>query len=232
MKKLLKKHINSHLEKVAGLRVESSKVHGRQDHIDIKNSGKVVKMILDVGANIGQSAIKFSEAFPDATIHCFEPVNHIFEQLQQNVDTTNVHLHCLALGSEIGQNEIYLTQHETTSSLKKPEYVKDTQVVSITTIDEFLSSHSIDRVDLLKIDVEGFDLEVLKGGVNSFMSKNIDFVLVECGFYLDDPKFVLFDEVRDFLMPYDYRLFGIYDQQLSWSGDKHIQYVNACFTLS
>jgi hypothetical protein len=115
------------------------------------------------------------------------------------------------------------------STLIKPDYVKQTQTVNVTTIDHFLQAENIGKVGILKIDVEGFDLKVLKGARKALAAKNIEFILVECGFYNDNPHLISLDDFRDFLLPYGYRILGIYDQQLSWSGHKTLRYANVCF---
>ena len=73
-------------------------------------------------------------------------------------------------------------------------------------------------IDFLKIDTEGVDLDVLKGGQSLLQSGAIPFILAEVGFHPNDDRKVLFDEVRHFLMPFGYHLFGIYDQNLEWTG--------------
>jgi len=233
MKQQIKNFINDTLEKFTGMRIQNTGVHGRQDWLDIKNTGRPINTVLDIGANIGQSAIKFHHAFPQANIYCFEPVNHLNIKLEENLKPfSKIHVYSDALGASPAQSQIYLTTHETTSSLIKPDYVKQTQIVNVITVDDFLRSEKIDKVGLVKIDVEGMDLEVLKGAEKTLNSKKVEFILVECGFYNDSPNLVSFDSIRDYLLHFDYRIFGIYDQQLAWSGTQNLRYVNACFIAS
>lgn len=233
MKHRIKNYINNTLEKFTGMRIENTAIHGRQDWRDIKNSGRPINTVIDVGANIGQSALKFHHAFPQAQIYCFEPVDHLYRKLEKNIGhLDNIHTFPDALGASPGESTIYLTHHETTSSLIKPDYVKQTQSVRVTTLDEFLQAENITRADLVKIDVEGLDLEVLRGGAKSLEQRKVQFILVECGFYDDIPNIVCIDKVRDYLYRYGFRLFGIYDQQPAWSGTPGLHYVNACFILA
>src|SRR3954467_1486450 len=88
------------MEALFDVRVYSSRPHGRDDCHDIQGTGVAISTILDVGANDGVSAIKFRDAFPDATIHSFEPVTKTFEILKRKVATyTDIHCHQLAVGS-------------------------------------------------------------------------------------------------------------------------------------
>ena len=233
MKQRFKNYVNDSLEKLTGMRLQNTRIHGRQDWLDIKNSNKPINIILDIGANVGQSAIKFHHAFPQASIHCFEPVTHLNLQLEENVKQfSNIYVYADALGAAAAKSQIYLTTHETTSSLIKPDYVKETQNVNVITVDEFLKSENISHVGLLKIDVEGLDLDVLKGAKATLEEKKVDFILVECGFYNDAPHPVSIDIIRDYLLQFGYRIFGIYDQQLAWSNSLELDYVNACFVAN
>jgi len=187
-------------------------------------------MILDVGANVGQSARKFREAFPEATIHCFEPVRRVFDELVAHLrqDSRTV-CHRIAMGSQAGTATIYLTPHSTTSSMIAPDDSVGSETVPVTTLSDFAEREAIAKVDLLKVDAEGFDLEVLRGAESLLRSERIKFVLVEVGFTPGDQRHVLFDEVRSLLAPFGFKLFGIYDQQVEWSGPRFIRFANVCF---
>ena len=143
---------------------------------------------------------------------------------------TNIDCHNVALGGSDGQATIYLTGQSISSSLIKPNTIVGSEVVEIRTVDGFAAKSQIKRIDLLKIDTEGLDLEVLKGAQNMLSAGQIPFVLVEVGFHPGDTRHVLFDDVRSYLLPMGYALFGIYDQQLEWSGEQRLRYANVCFS--
>jgi hypothetical protein len=54
-------------------------------------------------------------------------------------------------------------------------------------------------------------------------------VLAEVGFHPGDDRHVLFDHVRDYLVPFGFSVYGVYDQQLEWSGENRLRYANVCF---
>jgi FkbM family methyltransferase len=188
-------------------------------------------MIFDVGANLGQSACKFSYAFPDATIHSFEPVSAIYKQLETAV-AKDAHLHChhMALGSQAGSRTVYIASDPHMHSLIRPVETIGEEQVMVQTLDRFTAENNIECIDLLKVDTEGFDLEVLKGAEQLLSEKRVAFVLVEVGFHPGDTRHVLFDDVRAYLLGKGFAVFGIYDQQLEWSGEQRIRFANVCFS--
>ncbi|HEV7572729.1 MAG TPA: FkbM family methyltransferase [Thermoanaerobaculia bacterium] len=218
------------MEALFDVRVYSTHPHGRDDCHDIQGTGAVMATILDVGANDGVSAIKFRDAFPAATIHAFEPVTETFAILKRNVEKhKGIYSHQMALGAAPGTAQIYLTEHSTMCSLVRPDAPLGEETVRVTTIDDFAAEHHIDRIDLLKVDAEGFDLEVLHGAERLLDEGNIGFVLAEVGFHRGDNRHVLFDDIRDFLISKGFGVFGFYDQQPEWSGENRLRYSNACF---
>jgi FkbM family methyltransferase len=227
----LKRRFKRWIESLLKVRIYSSHPHGRDDCNDLQRSGVDIRTILDVGANDGSSALKFRNAFPDSVIHAFEPVAGTFDLLRRNLRSMPaVHCYQVALGAAPGQARIYLTRHSTTNSLVPPDDVRGVETVQVTTVDQFAREHGLEGIDLLKIDAEGFDLHVLEGATGMLGSGRIKFALVEVGFHRGDSRHVLFDDVRDFLVARGFAVFGIYDQQPEWSGEKRLRYANVCFS--
>jgi FkbM family methyltransferase len=222
--------LRTRLEDLFGVHVGRAR-HGQRDGADLRRSGCAIERIFDVGANVGQSALKFRADFPRAEIHCFEPVHETFEILRRTVSgLRGVHCHELACGSADGEQTIYLTHQSNTSSLLRPADVVGAQVVKVRTLDHFAAEERIERVDLLKIDAEGYDLEVLRGARELLASARVAFVLAEVGWHPGDTRHVLFDDVRAYLAAFGFAVFGIYDQQLEWTGEPRLRYANACFS--
>lgn len=230
VRQVLRRALNQVLERTAGLRLYSVRAHGREDWFDVKHSGHKVATVFDVGANVGQSAQKFRSAFPAAHIYSFEPVGALFQDLKHTF-ASDPRVDCMrvALGSAKGVGRIYLTDHSTTSSLIEPEVNRGYEDIEIDTIDSFTAQLGIGRIDLLKIDAEGYDLEVLKGADGLLSSCRVAFVLVEVGFHPGDDRHVLFDDVRAFLMARGFSVYGVYDQNLEWSGECRLRFANVCF---
>jgi len=132
-------------------------------------------VILDVGVNVGDYSCLALAHCPSAEIHCFEPMPAVFTDLEVRLgDEPHVHLHQQALAAENGTCTFYFDPRATgnTTALAEDQsgihgLNEVTQVDARTqTLDSFCKEQGIDHVDLLKIDVEGFESSVLKGGRN------------------------------------------------------------------
>jgi FkbM family methyltransferase len=205
--------------------------HGIVDTDDIARAFPDVKTILDVGANTGQSAIRFRAAFPMARIISFEPIAETFKELQRRTARLNVECRRLALGRVNGRTTMYLTPISLTNSLVRPDddELRGTEEVDVGTLDTYVENHHIDSIDLLKIDAEGFDLEVIAGASKILSTGQVRFVIAEVGLHPGDNRHPLFDDVRDALMLHGFRVFGLYDQTLEWSGEPCLRFANAVF---
>lgn len=203
---------------------------GHQDFADLHLLGCPPRVIFDVGANIGQSAFKFRAAFPQAEIHCFEPVSATFATLVSNVRGMDVTCHQLALAARPGTSTIYLTEDASTSSMVAPARPRGSETVTVTTVDAFCAAGDVTRIDLLKVDAEGFDVDVLLGAKEMLKSGRIAFVETEVTFNAAANRgHASFDAIRSVLDPAEFDLLGVYDQILEWSGERRMQFANALF---
>src|SRR5687768_17470636 len=73
------------LENFLAIQIRPTSYHGVRECNDINHSGSQVSVVFDVGANVGQSALRFTAGFPEARIYCFEPVKETFSRLRENV---------------------------------------------------------------------------------------------------------------------------------------------------
>ncbi len=148
-------------------------------------------VIFDVGANIGQSILKYRTLFPDAGICSFEPNLEVIRELQLNADqASGVEIFKIAFSDSDGESEFYRTAVPEASSLLKPEqflmdlskenkYDFDKVVVPTMTLDTFVEEHQVSTIDLLKIDVQGAELKVLEGSSVSLKSGLIKCIYIE-----------------------------------------------------
>jgi len=147
---------------------------------------------LDVGANIGQTAKKLNKTFKAPYIHAFEPSSEIFKTLKSNVKGERMFLYNYALGNEIGKREFINYERACLSSFLTIEIhqenrfsdveEKKRELVELNTADSFLNENKIKKVDLLKIDTQGFDMNVLMGAEKSLENGVINYVLIELNF--------------------------------------------------
>lgn len=131
--------------------------------------------IVDVGANEGQMVRRMLGEFPLSTVHAFEPAPQTFELLRKAVSSDDrVHLHQKACGSSDGQIDFHVTNNHWCSSVLRPselgkrfygDWYETQQVVKVPVVrlDTWARQQAIERVDIFKIDAQGYDLEVLRG---------------------------------------------------------------------
>jgi FkbM family methyltransferase len=141
--------------------------------------GRDIRTILDVGANDGQSAKHFRTVFPNARIYCFEPLPDAFASLSNWAASQNglVTAFNVALGDRTGEIAFnHHLDHSPSSSILEstdpslvlfPETRAQTQIqVPINRMDEFKSFLRLENEVLLKMDVQGYESQVLKGGAD------------------------------------------------------------------
>lgn len=143
--------------------------------------------ILDVGANIGQFARIARAAFPDAQIHSFEPNPAAFAQLQKAAERLKIHPIALGCGSAPGTYAMFDRSADagTAFATLVPGVLEQKGIsparfdVELTTVDLFCQNHGFDQVDLLKIDVEGFESEVLAGASRMLSERRVRLIQFE-----------------------------------------------------
>lgn len=122
------------------------------------------KIIIDVGANIGLSAIYFACRYPDATILALEPDPANFKMLKKNAENYPkiIPIHA-ALWKSDGSIEVYDSGRGSWGMrVKEDAHGSDTVRVPSMTLNTLLDKHGISTVDLLKVDIEGAECEVLQ----------------------------------------------------------------------
>ena len=167
-----------------------------------------VNTILDVGANRGQFALSAMHFYPNAGIHSFEPIPAVYSALKQNTrNVPGIHTYNFALGSTTGTLDFYANHYSHASSALHvsslqqqllPQTAAADQIsVPVKCMDELLPGIPVKHPVLLKLDVQGFEKEVLKGAVHCL--EQIDYLLFETSFvqmYDGEP---LFDEMHNYV---------------------------------
>ncbi len=145
--------------------------------------------LFDVGANIGWFTWQFLRAYPECRCYLFEPVTANFEKIQANLDRfpeinafPRTKCFRLALGLVPERTRITAIPDVTINKIiGDAPSTGPVEEVEVITGDAFCAEHGIDKIDFLKIDVEGYDLKVLLGFADMLTRQRIDFVQVEAG---------------------------------------------------
>ena len=193
-----------------------------------------VPTIFDVGANIGQMTHRLRGVAPTARLYSFEPVSATYEQLVANVEGLDgISCHKIALGERDGSDRIYLRDESQWNSLVPAinavlrEENRQFVPVEVQTLDSFTIANSIDQIDLLKIDTEGYEVEVLNGARRLFEEGRIGAVLLEVGFDPEQLQHSYYLDIFRRLDPFGFRFRGLFD--LSYDAQGRLDFANALF---
>jgi FkbM family methyltransferase len=185
----------------------------------LKNQIKSATVIFDVGANIGDWTKLCLILKPNAVIHCFEPSNYTFEKLINNTrNYANIVYNNIGLGSIKSNHTLYcIGKGLGTNSFYQREGIdieqSSTEQILVDTLDDYCINNKIIQIDILKIDVEGHELEVLNGAQKLLSSGKIKCIQFEYGGTYIDSR-ILLKDIFDLLLKNNYKLFKMYPHRL------------------
>lgn len=162
-----------------------------------------IKVILDVGANVGEWSRAAAERWPTAAIHAFEPGRVTFTALTSAVNDLSIRCNNAAVGERPGTAALHsIPGQPGMSSLHNRDLahhgleMTEVEQVQVASLDEYCEQHGIDHIDFLKIDTEGHELAVLLGAARMLNSGRVDFIQFEFGGTNIDARTYLRDFVR------------------------------------
>lgn len=134
-----------------------------------------VKVVLDIGANIGIASIYFANVFPHAVVHAFEPEPANCEILRANAQSNpRIKVHPIALGAEDGELKLFDSDDQANlGGFSAHELGVDTarsKSVPVRHAGRALATLGIHRVDIIKIDTEGSEWEILTAMDRAFLA--------------------------------------------------------------
>ena len=226
MKKIIKNFFNK-------LGYDLKKIDKDFTNIDLEDLLKTKinenPIIFDVGGNKGQSVTKYKKIFKNPIIHTFEPIKSQFNIINEKFkNDKNVKLNNYALGEIVGEKDFNISAQTGASSFNKinqnskwievrsKEYKTtinkfvSTTKVKIFTLDDYFLNNNIDKIDLLKIDTQGYEDKVLQGSINTLKKNKIKAVVTELMFDNVYDKYLTFSDIEKFLLPNNFRMVGIY----------------------
>ena len=143
------------------------------------------RVVFDVGANIGHWTTLAAATLPGAMIHAFELVPDTFRQLEQRAAALGgrVVVNPFGLSDRAGELQVNIVPDDNTLSsvVRLHEAARQTASCPVATGDEYLDAAGIERIDLLKIDVEGAEHLVLTGLARALGAGRVDVIQFEYG---------------------------------------------------
>ena len=174
-------------------------------------------IIADVGGGTATTATIFSKNFPKHDIYVFEPIKTSFADIEKaTARTARWQLINKAVGSSIGTTEINIAERVTASSLLELSQntegyygeilkTKSRETIEITTLDATLPADK--TVDILKMDVQGFELEVLKGAAATLQRTKV--IVLEVNNHDGFKGAPTYFDIDDYLRQRDFELFDL-----------------------
>lgn len=181
--------------------------------------GIIDPIVVDGGAHLGDMVDKFSSILPFSKFYCFEPDPDLAKLLLIKFKgNKNIHIVESALGDNAGKKIFNINASRPTNSLlysskyidadlkKLCQVVKQVEV-DVTTVDSYCSTNSIEKIDLLKLDLQGFDFLALKGARESLAKTRV--VIVEVMFKEIYQNCHLFPEILAFMLEAGFYLYTL-----------------------
>jgi FkbM family methyltransferase len=175
-------------------------------------------VLFDVGAHEGSTIDLLLEMFPQSAIHAFEPDPGHFAKLSERcAAASRVTPHQVGVGSTSGRLEFHSNLFGSNGGVgsflaldpRSGAQTVASHVVDVVTIDAFCRDNAIDHIDFLKLDVQGFEREVLLGAQRMLGERSIRTLQVEIIFFPFYERQLSFYDIESLLIPGGYRLFTV-----------------------
>ena len=176
------------------------------------------KKIIDIGANFGVQSLQFAKKFNESKIFSIEPTDFAFQKMKKNFNLNkkylkNLYPYQMFIGYE-NQNlpsSIYSSWNFDQTNNKHKKHLgskKETSKAIMITLDNFVKLHNISKVDFVKLDVDGFELSVLKGGFN-FLKNSKPPIFMELAPYLYKEYGYSKEELINYIFSLDYKFYDL-----------------------
>lgn len=177
-------------------------------------------IIFDVGANSGMMTLQFAKLVPLGKVYSFEPTFYAFSKLKKNLE----------LNPELAERIVAIQSFVSSSKSEEPSIkayaswkvggtikgvkhrvhggiAKSTDGIGAVSLDDFCKQNEIKRLDFIKIDTDGHELEVLKGA-QKVISKFSPIIIFEVGIYVMEERNIDFSDYLKFFDFLNYSLFN------------------------
>jgi len=197
--------------------------NGERFVLEVLGRQPAVRTVFDVGANIGDWSTMAARALPEAEIHAFEIVPDTFEEMRDRCAAVpRMHMHSIGLSDAPGKIPVHYAKDLSVVSSCVPDISSmllnaETVVVEapVTTGDLFCAEQGVGRIDFLKVDVEGFDPQVVRGFRGKLAAGDIGMIQFEYGYANALTKFLLKD-FYDLLVPFGMKIGKIFPEHVEF----------------
>ena len=175
-------------------------------------------VIFDVGANAGNWSLAALAALPGAHVHAFEIVDDTFAKLRRRIGSRpDVTVNAFGLSDSAGELQIHVFEDddEIASYVPYPHGSFSRRTFPVRRGDDYVRQHAIERIDFLKLDVEGAEHLVLKGFCDTIDAGKIDIIQFEYGKICIMTHFLLLDFYK-LLEAKGYRIGKIYPDRVDF----------------
>jgi len=172
---------------------------------DLKKRGLNVQMIFDVGAHKGEWSKMAKSIFPNSSIYMFEPQIEMSKNLERLIKKySDVHLIQKGVGSKVDKLVFTIWDDFAGSSFlpkQNDNLLKSgkQREIDVITLDGILENSNIQIPDIVKLDIQGFELEALKGGGSLFGNTEVFILEVALFPFEDMPEIPTFIDVVNFM---------------------------------
>lgn len=179
-------------------------------------------LCFDVGANKGHFICQCRKHAAHLNIHAFEPNPALYAELQSTYrKQLGVHCFQVGVGATLGHAVLNIYRNDELSSMRsisanssnpfRNESIAREVDVPIVTLDKHATQHHISHVELLKVDTQGYDLQVLKGAKHLLENRAIALIYVELNFTELYAHQDTTGALIDYLLEHHYTLFNLYE---------------------
>jgi FkbM family methyltransferase len=175
-------------------------------------------VVVDVGANVGIFALQLAQAVPRGRVFAFEPTHHAFARLKRNLELNPelsprveaVQAFVSAASDQRPSLSAYASWRVDGSSFgTHPLHggtEKSAEGIGAVSLDDFAAQRGLHRVDFIKIDTDGHELEVLRGA-RGLLARHRPVVVFEIAGYVMEERGIAFSDYVSLLAPLGYALF-------------------------
>ena len=189
-------------------------------------------VIIEAGAYDGTDCVLMAKRWSQSTVHSFEPIPYLYANLANATKNhANIHTYQLAVGDSVGQATMYVSEYPNnpgvpsqSSSLLAPKdhliyssvLFKQVITVPVTTFDAWAEQNNVDHVDLMWLDMQGYELNALMASPKILSTVRV--ILTEVEYVEAYANQYQFEEVKRWLEEQGFEMIA-QNKQCSWFGD-------------